>query len=93
MILIYYIFLLSPVKESAQFKSNKVSPLSYQHYRPPFFAPSLPRKKSKSPTNSTTSPTNYKDASSDATPGIKTLKIQQVELFSLHMHSCSLYES
>ncbi|EPY4540986.1 hypothetical protein ACXDKY_005496 [Klebsiella pneumoniae] len=27
------------------------------------FAPSLPRKKSKSLTNSTTSPTNYKDAS------------------------------
>jgi hypothetical protein len=36
--------------------------LPYQHHRHSFCAfPS--RKKSKSPTNSTTSPTNYKDAS------------------------------
>jgi hypothetical protein len=55
--------LLSPVKELVQFESNKVISPFHINTIATLFAPSLSRKKPKSPKNSTTYPTNYKDAS------------------------------
>ncbi|EMK5832012.1 hypothetical protein AB1K77_000605 [Citrobacter sedlakii] len=59
------------INQYNKFKHHKDNHKNQQDTKKPFhiniiatlFAPSLPRKKSKSLTNSTTSPTNYKDAS------------------------------